>query len=69
MHKENNYTLTGISYEGNLTTDTEITLTFANDVCTSLYNPVDADTDIAFWFDSNKTLSFVEVSPSTEIIL
>ena len=52
MHKENNYTLTGISYEGNLTTDTEITLTFANDVVTHIYNPVDG-TDIAFWFDSD----------------
>ena len=52
IHKENNYTLTGISYEGNLTTDTEITLTFANNVLTNLYNPVDVNTDIAFWFDN-----------------
>lgn len=51
VHKENNYTLTGISYEGNLTTNTEITLTFANDVVTRIYNPVDVNTDIAFWFD------------------
>lgn len=51
-YKENNYTLTGISYEGDLTTDTEITLTFANDVVTNFYNPIEAY-DIAFWFDSN----------------
>lgn len=53
IHRENNYTLTGISYEGNLTTDTEITLTFANDVVTNIYHPVDGNTDIAFWFDSH----------------
>ena len=52
IHKENNYTLTGISYEGNLTTNTEITLTFANDV-TTYFNgtPIDG-ADIAFWFDN-----------------
>lgn len=52
MHKENNYTLTGISYEGDLTTDTEITLTFANNV-TTYFNgtPIDG-ADIAFLFDN-----------------
>ena len=53
VHKENNYTLTGISYQGNLTTDTEITLTFANNVATNFAGiPIDG-ADIAFWFDSN----------------
>lgn len=52
IQKENNYTLTGISYQGNLTTNTEITLTFANNVLTNLYAPVDVNTDIAFWFDN-----------------
>ena len=40
IHTENNYTLTGISYEGDLTTDTEITLTFNNNVLTNLYAPI-----------------------------
>ena len=53
IHKENNYTLTGISYEGNLTTDTEITLTFNNNITTNFAGtPID-NADIAFWFDSN----------------
>ena len=53
MHKENNYTLTGISYQGNLTTNTEITLTFNNNVATNFAGiPIDG-ADIAFWFDSD----------------
>lgn len=53
IHRENNYTLTGISYDGNLTTDTEITLTFNNNVTTNFAGiPIDG-ADIAFWFDSN----------------
>lgn len=40
-----NYTLTGISFEGSLTTDTEITLTFDNAVSEMIE-------DVAFWLDS-----------------
>ena len=53
IHSENNYTLTGISYEGNLTTDTEITLTFNNNVTTKVAGLPINGADIAFWFDNN----------------
>ena len=52
IHKENNYTLTGISYEGNLTTNTEITLTFNNNVTTNFSGTPINGADIAFWFDN-----------------
>ena len=53
IHMENNYTLTGISYEGNLTTNTEITLTFTNNVLTTLGGIPVYGADIAFWFNSD----------------
>lgn len=50
---EHNYILTGISYEGSLTVDTEITLTFENNVLSEIsLTPIDG-CDIAFWFDSH----------------
>ena len=52
-YKENNYTLTGISYEGDLITDTEITLTFNNNVTTKVASLPVNGADIAFWFDSD----------------
>lgn len=62
---ERNYILTGISYEGSLTVDTEITLTFENDVLSYMYGiPLD-DCDIAFWFDSDYFFIGKVVSAST----
>lgn len=65
IQTEHNYILTGISYEGSLTVDTEITLTFENNVLGEIsFIPIDGS-DIAFWLDSQYFFIGKVISVST----
>ena len=66
IQTEHNYVLTGISYDGGmLTVDTEITLTFENNVLDRITStPIDG-CDIAFWLDSYYFFIGKVVSAST----